>query len=382
MVVSAFFLAEKKGMLGRSIDSGILSLVAGFVFGHAITLICDVEISILFSSSSKWALAASLPLLLLNPKLRRLLRDAGSIVWLFHVSIVGVVLGSLLVYYFCLVEHKDAEAIISVLSGSYSGGTVNFMAVRERVELPASTATSLYVADSLVMATIFVFLFKLRLNSRLNDLFPRRESSTELTDLEYVPEVSYGQRCFEMITVCACTIVIATLGFYLADKSSVFLELDYWPMLAQNIVGSFAFWITLISICASVLIPTKFVFVADREGLAIVLLNFYLFSVGVEAKLESLLNLPKFVLICAAIAFVNLLVTFLGATIMKANGRNVSLDEILLAVNASLGGPGTAAAMAARCGDSSLVASSTLVGVWGYAVGTIVGLSVYNLLKT
>lgn len=60
----------------------------------------------------------------------------------------------------------------------------------------------------------------------------------------------------------------------------------------------------------------------------------------------------------------------------------VNRKEILLASNANVGGPSTAAAMAAAKGWDKLVVPSLLVGVLGYSVATFVSLALgYGILS-
>ena len=59
----------------------------------------------------------------------------------------------------------------------------------------------------------------------------------------------------------------------------------------------------------------------------------------------------------------------------------LNLEECALAVNASIGGPTTAAAMAVSMGWSKLVLPALLAGLWGYTIGTAVGLMVGELLR-
>lgn len=59
----------------------------------------------------------------------------------------------------------------------------------------------------------------------------------------------------------------------------------------------------------------------------------------------------------------------------------MNLEHIALAVNASLGGPPTAAAMAISMGWSKLVLPALLVGIWGYTIGTAIGIAVGELLR-
>jgi uncharacterized membrane protein len=55
--------------------------------------------------------------------------------------------------------------------------------------------------------------------------------------------------------------------------------------------------------------------------------------------------------------------------------------KLLLAMNATLGGPPTAAAMAISVGWPKLVLPGLLIGLWGYVIGTPVGVMVVEFFK-
>lgn len=57
---------------------------------------------------------------------------------------------------------------------------------------------------------------------------------------------------------------------------------------------------------------------------------------------------------------------------------NIPFKEIVLASNANVGGPTTAAAMAASKRWNSLILPALLTGVFGYAIATGIGLVVAN----
>ena len=73
-----------------------------------------------------------------------------------------------------------------------------------------------------------------------------------------------------------------------------------------------------------------------------------------------------------------------GANLVSSVHRQtllrLNLEELLLCVNAALGGAPSAAAMAVASGWPNLVLPALLVGIWGYAVGTFIGLVVGELL--
>jgi uncharacterized membrane protein len=102
----------------------------------------------------------------------------------------------------------------------------------------------------------------------------------------------------------------------------------------------------------------------------------FLFVIGLPADLWTVFSqVPLMFVFCLIMAVANLLVTFVGGKLLRLN-----LEDLALSVNATLGGPASAAAMAISMGWSKLVLPAILVGIWGYAIGTAIGLAVGELL--
>jgi uncharacterized membrane protein len=67
--------------------------------------------------------------------------------------------------------------------------------------------------------------------------------------------------------------------------------------------------------------------------------------------------------------------------LVLAKVSRLSLPEILIASNAAILGATTAPALAAAKGWRDLVTPGVLMGVLGYAVGTVLGTTVFGLLS-
>ena len=108
------------------------------------------------------------------------------------------------------------------------------------------------------------------------------------------------------------------------------------------------------------------------DELGAYLLFVFLFVIGLPANLYTVLTtVPVMFVFCLIIAVANIVFAFgLG----KLFGMD--LEHVALSVNASLGGPSSAAAMAISMGWSRLVLPALLIGIWGYTIGTAVGLAV------
>ena len=59
---------------------------------------------------------------------------------------------------------------------------------------------------------------------------------------------------------------------------------------------------------------------------------------------------------------------------------NFPLEDIIIASNANIGGPTTAAGMAIAQGWTRLVGPAMLVGTFGYAIGTYIGIIVGSMV--
>lgn len=78
-------------------------------------------------------------------------------------------------------------------------------------------------------------------------------------------------------------------------------------------------------------------------------------------------------------SFVQISIHFLF-TILVGRRLQIPFKELLLASNANVGGPTTAAAMASNKKWNALILPSLLTGVFGYAIATAVGVIMSKLL--
>lgn len=100
----------------------------------------------------------------------------------------------------------------------------------------------------------------------------------------------------------------------------------------------------------------------------------YLFFVviGIPASIPLIIKqAPLLFVFVAIIALMNLLISLIAGKLLKYD-----LEEILLASNANVGGPTTAAAMAIAKGWKDLIGPILVVGTLGYIIGNYVGTAI------
>jgi len=135
--------------------------------------------------------------------------------------------------------------------------------------------------------------------------------------------------------------------------------------------------LTLVTLVAATLFAKPLARINGPEEFGAYLLLIFLFTLGLPADLVSVLTqAPLFFVFCGVIGLVNLGFTLAAGKLLRLN-----LEELLLAVNANLGGAPSAAAMAISAGWPRLVLPGILVGLWGYVIGTPIGIMVVEYLS-
>lgn len=178
--------------------------------------------------------------------------------------------------------------------------------------------------------------------------------------------------------VGAKSLAIAVTIAAVACKLSALINPDSTEpaSFARSFLGNRFVLITLISVLAATLLHRNLDRINGSEEIGAYMLYMFFFLIGLPADLMAvLLNVPLMFAFCLVIALVNLAVTLSLGKLMGLN-----LEELLICVNATLGGAPSAAAMAIAKGWPKLVLPALLVGIWGYVIGTPLGIAVGRIL--
>jgi uncharacterized membrane protein len=147
-------------------------------------------------------------------------------------------------------------------------------------------------------------------------------------------------------------------------------------MLATLLTNKFVL-LTSVTLLLATIFARPLAKVNGPEEIGGYLLALFLFTMGLPADLVGVLTkAPLFFVFCGIIAVVNLAFTLAVGKLLK-----LQLEELLLAVNANLGGAPSAAAMAISAGWPRLVLPGILAGIWGYVIGTPLGVLVVEFFK-
>jgi uncharacterized membrane protein len=318
----------------------------------------------------------AIPLLIFRANILRILRETGPMFLCFHIASVGTVLGAFLAAFLFRGAFERVPEVSGIMTGSYIGGGVNFVAIQRTYGVAAEFASSLMVADNFIMAGMFAILLVIAGNRFFRRLYPHPHSLAGDREDVTALAAKYWQRkeisLLDIARALAIAVAVAAVSIELTEM----LKRHITSNIARSIIANPYVLITFLSVA----ITTTFHRVTEKiqgaEELGMFLLYLFFVVIGLRADLVQVVkHVPVLFLFCLVMALTNLVFTLAAGKLLKQN-----LEELLLSTNATLGGAPTAAAMAISRGWSKLVVPGLLAGIWGYIIGTFVGILVAEAL--
>ncbi|WP_243324623.1 DUF819 family protein [Geothrix sp. SG200] len=360
---------EQRYRWASAVSGCILALGGGLLFAN----LGVVPIaSPVYDSVWTYVVPMAVPLLLFTADLRKIWRESGRVFGAFHISTLGTVLGTILATALLGRRIPEIGGISAMFSGSYIGGSVNYVAMSEAFRVSPGLINAGLVADNLLMAVFFGLLTALP-----SVVFIRRKYPTPLLDqLEAAqgsgtdnPASSYWGRneisLKDLSAALACALLIVTVSVKLAAAVGA----SGLPPLLKGLIGQKYLLITALTAGLATAFPRFLSGIRGARELGTLLIYLFFVVIGVPASISNVLRESPILLAYAAIILaVNLLVTLL-----LGKWTRQDLEVLLVASNATIGGPTTAAAMAIGKGWNSLVLPALLTGVWGYVIASYLG---------
>jgi uncharacterized membrane protein len=319
----------------------------------------------------------AIPLLLFRANVARILRETGPMLLAFHIASVGTVVGAFQAALVFRGSFPQVPEVAGIMTGSYVGGAVNFVAIKNSYGINENLTNPLLVADNFIMAGMFATLLVMAGSQFFRRHYPHPHSLQG--DQEDVAALAARHWRPKEISLLDIATALA-IAFAVASSSTLIsgaLKAQIESRIVQSVITNRYVWITFLTVAATTVLHRRMERIQGAEDIGMHLLYLFFFVIGLRADLvEVVKNVPVLFAFCLVIALTNLTFTLAVGKVLRLN-----LEELLLSVNATLGGAPSAAAMAISRGWSSLVLPGLLAGIWGYVIGTFVGIVVAEALR-
>lgn len=404
-VVSTIGVWGERTRFGAALSSPLLTMALSM-------FLCNVGLlpreSPIYSLVIKYLVPLSIPLLLLDANLKRCISTTGNLLKAFLLGSVGTVVGTLVAYALVPMRNTVGGAkIAAALCARHIGGAVNFVAVADILKISPELVAASMAADNVVVALYFAFLFLISVPERNDEEaaipvgaeqqttslppsqtpeqcpipFFRNSASSPSSDAmtpattpsapvvqavavqRQQPSNSDGFGLLRLMAALSVGLVLCTLSQALAAQLG-----GTSPLLL----------VSLLAVIVATLFPASMGRVSKAGGvLGVLCMQFFFAVTGGMGHIGTVMRYGPSVFWHTSI---QIGVHFLFTTVV-GKWLGISFREIIIASNANVGGPTTAAAMATSKRWKALVLPALLTGIFGYAIATVVGVAVVRVLK-
>lgn len=328
----------------------------------------------------------AIPLLLFQLDLHKLFRESGRLLILFLISSAGTVLGVLAGFALLHNHIPELDKISGMIAASYTGGGVNFAAMTARLEPSKTITAATIVADNLMMACYFFILLTLPTSVWVRRIWGspyQDELEQQGLDKNHNAAADYWQAkpiSLQSIALSlGASIFLVAVSFSLSKwlKGALGESNGMTQDLLFSLITDKYLLLTTLTLLVIALFGKQVRQLDGSQELGTYGIYLFFVVIGVPASIPLILqNAPMLFVFTLTAAVINLLITLIFGKLLK-----FSIEEIVLACNANIGGPTTAAALAIGKGWRNLIGPILLIGTLGYVIGNYVGMFVYALVK-
>ncbi len=364
MVILAVYTGKTK--FGKQFGAALLVILFTAVLAN-LKLIPSASNSIeLYSAIFTYVAPISIFYLLLNVNLTSIKQAGLPMIGLFLIGSLATTLGILLSWFLVSPERvlgEDGKIIAGMLTGTYTGGSVNFNAValefgfQEKGILYAGTiAVDNVITTVWILATLALPVFLRRFWKDKTNLKSTSNAQNKLNvEDEHIDFISLIWLLFLGVT-----------AYFVSESISGLL-----PQIPS---------ILILSTLGIVLAQTKFV--ANLKGshnLGMYLVFIFLAVIGAYCEVSAVTELKEVGV--TLLLFTGLAVFFHGIFVILIGGLLYRDWEMIAIVSqANIGGGATAIALAETFDRKDLVLPAILVGTLGTALGSYLGFFVVYIL--
>lgn len=328
----------------------------------------------------------AIPLLLFKTNIQALVRESWKLLLLFLTSSIATMIGTVLAFMTLRQYIPELDKVSGMISASYSGGGVNYAAMSAKLAPSESINAATIVADNMMMACYFLILIGLAGVPLIRRIWGSPHTDAIEKNPEMLKSRTFSEAFWQPnlislkdIAICLATSMLIVLVSF---KLSAFLQAllgtsDNVVMgLVISLITDKYLLLTTITFIIVSIFKGSFEKLSGSQELGTYCIYLFFVVIGIPASISLIVTkAPLLFVFVFMIAMINLAVTMGVGKLFK-----FSIEEVVLACNANIGGPTTAAALAISKGWTNLVGPILVIGTVGYVIGNYIGTIVYFMV--
>jgi uncharacterized membrane protein len=380
LVAAGAIMLEQKYDWAAKMTGCVIALVGAMILSNLRIIPVDAPA---YDMVWGYVVPLAIPMLLFKADVKRIWKESGRSLVIFMISGAGTIVGGIMAFFLFKTMVPEPVGVTAMMIGTYTGGSINLVAMADEFDVTGGTVSTTIVADNLLMAVYFFVLaaiptvtwFRARFAHPLTDAI---EAETAAGGKAKNRAEAYWQPKPISIKHIALTVGLAFAIVAVSTRVADFLgglfptEGDFLPVLAGGMLGSKYLIMTTVTMALATFFPRFMQEIAGSQEIGTFLIHIFFTVIGVPASLYLILTqAPMLLVFCALMVAVNMLFSFGFGKLFR-----FTLEEICIASNANIGGPTTAAALAVSKGWTALIIPSILIGTLGYVIGNYYGIGI------
>jgi len=359
---------ERKWKWAARIGATVLCIFFGLILSNIRVI---PFASPVYSATGSILLPLGIPMLLFKSDIRRIVKEAGQKLIIYNIVAITAFVGALLIpIIWSNVDGIREYAAVQV--GGFIGGTVNVISLSQVFALSEDFLIGITIVGNFfvgMMIMFFNFMYKTKFF---------RKTFRYGADEEDMDEVKSDEKDTKQIDM-ASIIQSLAIAFLIFGMSTIITRqvngMDGLGFVTTQLFGNNFIVMTIVTTIAATLFPN---FLGNLKGateIGTLLMTAWFLTLGAGADINIILTQGLLVLGAYLAVFT------LACLVVFSIGKllNWRIENMMVAIDACIGGPPTVAALCATMKWNKLIVPGILVALYGVIIGNFVGVIVGNI---
>src|SRR5699024_8675787 len=310
-------------------------------------------------------LPAMILLLLFKCDIRKIIKLGPKLLVTFFVAVLSIMLGFVVAHLvFQAVLDDQAWKALGALSGSWTGGSANMVALQGILQAPEDVFGYVLIVDTVLYSVWLLLMFaSAGFVGRVH-----RWTKARTTKFETQDDAEEEERPIDLVSL------MGLLGFSLFVSSVAGWIGGQLPEIGE-VVNATTWTILIVSVLGLIIATTPMSKAAGSREIAMVTLHVIIGIIASGSDFSALTQAPVYLAVGILVLIVHLVVMLGYAKLTRTE-----LFDVAVASAGNMGGPASAPVVAGAF-NSQLVPVGVLYALLGAFSGTFVGLGVAQILS-
>lgn len=365
---------EQRYRWASTISGAIIALVGAMLLSNFKVIPMSAPV---YDTVWDYIVPLSIPLLLFSSNILKIWKESRRLLVIFFVASIGTMIGTTVGFMILNQWIPYLNKIGAMMTRSYIGGGVNFAALSSKLETPSEMISSTVVADNSVMALYFMLLIALPSLPLIKKQFKSDYESKSTPESQQAYWEPKKIQLLDIAFSIASAVTLVAVSFKGADLIQQWMpQHNVVLTLIVSFLGDPYLLLTTLTLIVVAVWGDFFESLAGASEIGTFLIYIFFVVIGTPASFATIITTAPLLFIFVII----ILVFNLGLSLIFGKIFGFKIEEILLASNATAGGPTTAAALAIGKGWTKVVGPILIIGTLGYVIGNYAGTLMYQLL--